>query len=206
MSSTALILAVLCSSPASGGTSMASALSAEISAGAPRVRSDRSDQLRDILEEHAPGWSERELDTVAQTVDETARISGIDPHLVLGMMYAESTFDPDAASTKGARGLLQVMPSTARAFAARAGVEWQGPETLSDLEANIRIGVTYFGYLLRKFRGDVDLALAAYCHGPARIYELLRAHGRLPDDAAAYAARVQQRRRLLQASSWAPAA
>ncbi len=158
--------------------------------------------LRTILEPHAEDWSADELDTVARAVDEVSREERIDPHLVLGLMFTESTFRRDASSTRGARGLLQVMPSTARAFADEAGVAWEGVETLHDLDANVRIGVTYLGYLLERFRGRVDLALAAYCHGPTRIRELLRAHGALPGETTAYVDRVnKQWRRFRQAGA-----
>lgn len=170
----------------SGGVSAGSVMPATEGLGA------QASYLRSILEPHTDHWSDDELDTVARAVDEASRASGIDPHLVLGLMFTESTFRGDVSSSRGARGLLQVMPSTARAFADRAGVEWEGVETLHDLDANVRIGVTYLAYLLERFRGNTNLALAAYCHGPTRVFQLLREHGALPSETTAYVTRVSK--------------
>lgn len=85
---------------------------------------------------------------------------GVDPELVKSVMLVESNFNPLAVSRKGARGLMQLMPETARRF----GVS----NRFEPLE-NIRGGVEYLDLLLKLFGGDVTLALAAYNAGESAV-------------------------------------
>ncbi len=94
---------------------------------------------------------------------------GVPLSLVLAVIEAESGGNPRAVSRSGAVGLMQLMPSTARFVAERKG--WPVPEErdLFQPECNIRIGVAYLGMLLRRYRGDKVLALAAYHAGPTQV-------------------------------------
>ena len=80
----------------------------------------------------------------------------VDPALVKAIIMAESSYNPKAISKRGAKGLMQLMPETAKAL---------GVMDIFDPEHNIDGGVRYFKRLVKKFNGDVKLALAAYNAG-----------------------------------------
>jgi hypothetical protein len=94
------------------------------------------------------------------TVEEESRAQGIDPHLVDLIIRMESGYDPHAVSSKGARGVMQLMPDTARRY---------GVDNAFNASENIRAGVSYFSELLQRFDSDVALALAAYNAGPEAV-------------------------------------
>jgi soluble lytic murein transglycosylase-like protein len=84
----------------------------------------------------------------------------VDPSLVKSIIKAESNFNPQAVSPKGARGLMQLMPSTAADM---------GVHRIFDPEQNIDGGVRYLRYLLNSFNGDVELSVAAYNCGEGKV-------------------------------------
>ncbi len=91
-----------------------------------------------------------------EQIRKAARTYGVDPSLVRAVIGAESNFDPRAVSSKGAQGLMQLMPSTAARF---------GVRNVFDPAQNIVGGVRYLRYLLDLFEGDLVLTLAAYNAG-----------------------------------------
>ena len=80
--------------------------------------------------------------------------------LVEAIIEAESGWEPNALSAKGAAGLMQLMPATAVTF---------GVTNRFEIEQNVRAGVAYLAHLLTVFRGDVRLVAAAYISGEGRI-------------------------------------
>jgi len=84
----------------------------------------------------------------------------IDPALVKAIIMAESGYNPNAISEKGAKGLMQLMPSTAQAL---------GVEDAFNPQQNISGGVRYFKRLVNRFDGDIKLALAAYNAGSKKV-------------------------------------
>jgi soluble lytic murein transglycosylase len=94
--------------------------------------------------------------------------TGLNPYLVLSIMRQESAFNPAAISRAGARGLLQLMPATAREVATRLGLTKPTQEQLHEPQFNIVLGTDYFTAALRRFGGNMVLALAGYNAGPGR--------------------------------------
>ncbi len=85
---------------------------------------------------------------------------GVDPLLVAAIVQAESSFDTEAVSPKGALGLMQMMPTTA---------EQLGVADANDPSQNLDAGASYLAYLLRRFDNDLVLALAGYNAGPGAV-------------------------------------
>jgi hypothetical protein len=98
--------------------------------------------------------------TVDNYILDSSRRYGIDPLLIYSQMHQESTFKPGAVSYKGASGLMQLMPATAR----RLGVT-----NIFDPRQNIEGGVKYMRMLLDMFGGDISLALAGYNAGEGAV-------------------------------------
>jgi soluble lytic murein transglycosylase-like protein len=104
-------------------------------------------------------------------IRECALATGLPAPLIAGIIRQESAFDPRATSPVGARGLMQLMPETAREMSQKAGVPY-APERLYDPQMSVRLGSAYFRELLDRFDGNVELALASYNGGPNRIKRL----------------------------------
>ncbi|MFQ5559329.1 MAG: transglycosylase SLT domain-containing protein [Nitrospinota bacterium] len=94
------------------------------------------------------------------TITRIARMNSIDPDLVRAVIKAESDFDPNAISRKGAMGLMQLMPATAKRFWVRDSF---------DPGENIRGGVLYLKELFKRYDGNIDYSLAAYNAGEAAV-------------------------------------
>ncbi len=92
----------------------------------------------------------------------------LDPYFLLAVMREESRYRPAVVSWAGARGLMQIMPSTGRDIAARKGADFEVGD-LFDPEINIRFGAFYLRAMLDMFGGDLDRALAAYNAGPGNV-------------------------------------
>ncbi|NLG78486.1 MAG: lytic transglycosylase domain-containing protein [Firmicutes bacterium] len=97
----------------------------------------------------------------------------VDPFLVTALMRVESRFRPHVVSEKGARGLMQVMPDTARWVAQELGMDRFDPEMLHDPRTNLRIGTWYLASLEREFGGDKVIVLAAYNAGRGNVRKWL---------------------------------
>jgi soluble lytic murein transglycosylase len=88
----------------------------------------------------------------------------LDPYLVLALARQESLFNPRATSVSNARGLMQLIPSTARKVAAERGMD-TGAVPLYDPSVNVELGTTYLKSLFQMFNGDAFRAVAAYNAG-----------------------------------------
>ncbi len=104
---------------------------------------------------------------------------GVDVPAELAMAVArqESELNHEASSPAGARGLMQIMPSTARSVAEEIGVEYSKSRLSSDWRYNARLGIAYLSGLLEQFNGSVLLAAAAYNAGPTQVRAWIREYG-----------------------------
>lgn len=116
-------------------------------------------------------------------VEMQARKHGLDPAWVLGLMRSESAMAEDALSSAGARGLMQVMPGTARQVARRHSLSYQGKQQLMQPVDNIRFGTTYLRELMDRFADNPVLVSGAYNAGP-RAVERWMDSSQLDDPAA----------------------
>lgn len=115
-------------------------------------------------------------------IHELAPSFDLDPALVLEVVRMESNFDPRARSHKGALGLMQLIPSTARRF---------GVKDPFDPVQNLRGGMAYLRWLLERFDGDLKLTLAGYNAGEAAVER----HGGIPpyDETRSYVGTILSR-------------
>lgn len=127
-----------------------------------------SDQRRDAKFNKLMVWKEGDYE--AQTIElddryreiiyRASRIYDVEEPLIMAMVKVESNFRPDAISPKGAQGLMQLMPETARRYRV---------DNSFNPRDNIYAGALHMKTLLIKYQGDVELALAAYNAGPGAV-------------------------------------
>jgi soluble lytic murein transglycosylase len=121
-----------------------------------------------FLKERKPGIPEDRIKVIANSVYEESRKYDLDYRLVLAIMKVESNFKNEAVSRRGARGLMQIKPSSAKIIARESGVEVKGAKCLHEPEKNIKIGVSYLSKLHAMFE-DMVSALHAYNAGPGKV-------------------------------------
>jgi len=109
----------------------------------------------------------------------TALPAGSSPErpLLLAIVRQESAFAPDATSRAGARGLMQLMPATARNVAGKLQLPFSLPRLTSDGIYNLTLGRSYLEQLIDEFGGSYALAIAAYNAGPGRVRQWLHEFG-----------------------------
>ena len=104
-----------------------------------------------------------EYDVIIETA---AAETSVQPDLLRAVIVVESGFDPRAVSDKGARGLMQLMPATARAY---------GASDVSDPTQNVQAGARYLRDLIDRYENDLELVLAAYNAGETAVERYGRA-------------------------------
>lgn len=122
-------------------------------------------------------------------IERAARQYEVDPDLIRSVIKTESNFDARATSPKGAKGLMQLMPSTAKDL---------GVKNAYDPEENIMGGTRYLKSLLERYNGKIELTLAAYNWGMGNVE---RNSHQLPRETSNYIARVCSHYKNLKASA-----
>jgi len=115
---------------------------------------------------------------VQHHVRAASRDQNVDQELLKALIATESGFDASAVSPRGAVGLMQVMPATAEHFGLKGDANAPIEKKLADPAVNIKVGTQYLRYLMNRFPGQLDLALAAYNAGVGAV---MRAGRRIPE-------------------------
>ena len=132
--------------------------------------SDTFSQL--ISDRVKPGyWSEGAIQDLSRFILLKSEEFRISPFLILSLIDVESRYHPQAISSRGAVGLMQLLPATAEEVAVSSGLPWN-PALLTNPKVNIDLGLRYMAKLKRQF-GSEERALTAYNIGPQALREKL---------------------------------
>ncbi len=135
-------------------------------------------KIHNILLKYKTGLNPYQSRQTARVIHQEGKRYGYDPMLLVAVIMTESSFYNWAISNVGARGLMQLMPLTARQIAAETKVRWEGKKTLYNPLLNVKMGIYYLDKMVEKF-GNLQLALEAYNNGPRRLNMMLN-RGFLP--------------------------
>lgn len=156
-------------------------------------------QILERLSMRHTALPERERVSLVHAILAEARAHNLDPGLVMAVIEVESAGYHLAVSHVGAMGLMQLLPSTGKELALRAGIEWTGDDTLFDPIINVRLGTAYLSQLTERY-GSVSTALAAYNWGPGRIDRRLRRGADVPSRYITKVMRVLDRNAIVLVS------
>ena len=116
---------------------------------------------------------------LASIINAASQKYGVDPNLIAAMAFRESAFKSNAVSSRGAQGIMQLMPRTAKSL---------GVKDAFDAQESVFGGTKYLKSLLDRFNGNVDVALAAYNAGPELVAKVGPA---ATQEAVAYVAAIK---------------
>ncbi len=111
----------------------------------------------------------RGFNDVKPYLDAAARSHSVDPALIYSVAAAESAFNTEAVSNKGALGLMQIMPATAARYGVSGYALNTGRHNVLEPQVNAYVGSRYLADLLRMFGGNTSLAVAAYNAGEGAV-------------------------------------
>jgi len=132
-------------------------------------------------------WNDTELRfplSFEELFEKNSKINQIPKHLLIALARQESAFHVEATSPVGAKGLMQLMPRTAKQVASKNNIIFDENNGLYDPKINIALGSLYFGKMLKRFDGNRILAIASYNAGPTRVRRWEKqTKGEIPFDA-----------------------
>jgi soluble lytic murein transglycosylase len=131
-------------------------------------------KVRQFLSDRRVDLPPGEVWNIALSIDRVAERYGFEPEMLLAIIHTESGFRRDAVSSKGAVGLMQLLPSTAEEVAREIDLEWTGDHLLRDPDVNIEMGSYYLAKLRDRFN-SLETAVVAYNEGPNRVARLQEA-------------------------------
>ena len=136
----------------------------------------------------------RNHNELAATIVTESLKANIDPMLVVAIVKSESSFRTNAISHKGARGLMQLMPDTAKYTAVKLQKPlWRDNKgRIHDKDYNLSLGITYLKHLEDLFDGDRELALIAYNWGPGNLKNAIKNNSRIPESTKLYARKIMK--------------
>lgn len=148
-------------------------------------RAQQAGFVSKIIRLHNP--SKQNTHNLAEIIVNESEKAGYDPLFVAAVIRSESMFHHGATSTRGARGLMQLMPATGKYISERENIALKRTDDLNDPATNVRIGIAYLKYLERKFNGNRERVLIAYNWGPANVALSLRGGSKPPTQSLQYA-------------------
>lgn len=139
-----------------------------------------ADQTR-LMEEEQAAYDRRVWRTTVRYREQIIREAqqyGLRPAFVAAIILNESSYDPSAVSSVGARGLMQLLPDTGRWVAGKLGIRDYTDDLLFDAETNLRLGVWYLDFLSDRYGGDPVLVACAYHAGHGNVDTWLTRYSR----------------------------
>ncbi len=128
---------------------------------------------------------------LATTIVAESKAAGYDPLFVTAVIFAESTFKQAAKSNRGALGLMQILPDTAKFIARVDGHDWRGSWSLTnDPSYNIRLGIAYLKHLESDYNLSTEQMLMAYNWGPANVVKYLKREKHPPTETKNYVKKI----------------
>lgn len=128
-------------------------------------------------------------------IKKNAKQFKLDPNFVAAVIFTESRFNPRATSGVGARGLMQLMPSTAKGLASGVGDKNYSPNKLYIPEYNIKYGSYYLRGLMKQYKGNKDYVLMHYNGGGGAVMRYKR-NGGLPRETRGFVRKVKATEKL----------